>query len=142
MIYDKEHMRWIEYKKLSNGQTAIIAFNKNWMHEIGNGNDYSVAFAIANKKKVLKQWIDGSGYGDLDMTTTGSCGVEGLLWAYEMIKYFIENRLYKDDRIIVFGSDARRFRIYQHFLTRRLGFEKICDPYWGICLAKTLNKHK
>ena len=23
------------------------------------------------------------------MTTTGNCGVEGLLWAYEMIKYFI-----------------------------------------------------
>lgn len=47
-------MRWIEYKKLSNGQTAIIAFNKNWRHEIGNGNDYSVAFAIANKKEDLE----------------------------------------------------------------------------------------
>ena len=44
-------MRWIEYTKLSNGQSAVICFDKNYRHEIGSGYDYAVAFAIANKKK-------------------------------------------------------------------------------------------
>lgn len=47
-------MRWIEYTKLSNGQSAVICFDKNYRHEIGSGYDYAVAFAIANKKKVFK----------------------------------------------------------------------------------------
>lgn len=82
-------MRWIEYTKLSNGQSAVICFDKNYRHEIGSGYDYAVAFAIANKKKVLRQWLNSDGYGDLDMTTTGKCGVEGLLWAFKMVREFI-----------------------------------------------------
>lgn len=39
-------MRWIEYTKLSNGQSAVICFDKNYRHEIGSGYDYAVAFAI------------------------------------------------------------------------------------------------
>ena len=48
-------MRWIEYTKLSNGQSAVICFDKNYRHEIGSGYDYAVAFAIANKKKVFNR---------------------------------------------------------------------------------------
>lgn len=29
-------------------------------------------------------------------------------------------------------------KVYRHFLTTRLGFEEILDPYWGRCLAKNL----
>ena len=96
------------------------------------------AFAIANKKKVLRQWLNSDGYGDLDMTTTGKCGVEGLLWAFKMVREFIDKHMYESDRIIVYGSDARRQKVYKHFLTTRLGFEEILDPYWGRCLAKNL----
>lgn len=131
-------MRWIEYTKLSNGQSAVICFDKNYRHEIGSGYDYAVAFAIANKKKVLRQWLNSDGYGDLDMTTTGKCGVDGLLWAFKMVREFIGTHMYENDRIIVYGSDARRQKVYRHFLTTRLGFEEILDPYWGICLAKNL----
>lgn len=110
-------MRWIEYTKLSNGQSAVICFDKNYRHEIGSGYDYAVAFAIANKKKVLRQWLNSDGYGDLDMTTTGKCGVEGLLWAFKMVREFIDKHMYESDRIIVYGSDARRQKVYKHFLT-------------------------
>lgn len=96
------------------------------------------AFAIANKKKVLRQWLNSDGYGDLDMTTTGKCGVEGLLWAFKMVREFIGTHMYENDRIIVYGSDARRQKVYRHFLTTRLGFEEILDLYWGRCLAKNL----
>ena len=119
-------MRWIEYTKLSNGQSAVICFDKNYRHEIGSGYDYAVAFAIANKKKVLRQWLNSDGYGDLDMTTT------------KMVREFIGTHMYENDRIIVYGSDARRQKVYRHFLTTRLGFEEILDPYWGRCLAKNL----
>ena len=88
-------MRWIEYTKLSNGQSAVICFDKNYRHEIGSGYDYAVAFAIANKKKVLRQWLNSDGYGDLDMTTTGKCGVEGLLWAFKMVREFIGTHMYE-----------------------------------------------
>lgn len=106
-------MRWIEYTKLSNGQSAVICFDKNYRHEIGSGYD-------------------------LDMTTTGKCGVDGLLWAFKMVREFIGTHMYENDRIIVYGSDARRQKVYRHFLTTRLGFEEIFDPYWGRCLAKNL----
>lgn len=135
-------MRWIEYTKLSNGQSVVICFDKNYRHEIGSGYDYAVAFAIANKKKVLRQWLNSDGYGDLDMTTTGKCGVEGLLWAFKMVREFIGTHMYENDRIIVYGSDARRQKVYRHFLTTRLGFEEILDPYWGRCLAKTYKQTK
>lgn len=72
------------------------------------------------------------------MITTGKCGVEGLLWAFKMVREFIGTHMYENDRIIVYGSDARRQKVYRHFLTTRLGFEEILDPYWGRCLAKNL----
>ena len=142
MTYDYKYMRWVEYTKLSNGQSAVIVFDKNWRHEIGSGSDCSVAFAIANKKKVLRQWLDSDGYGNLDMTVTGNCGVEGLMWAFKMVQKFIDEHMLENDRIIVYGSDARRYKIYKHFLTSRLGFREIRDPYWGCCLEKVLNKQK
>lgn len=93
-------MRWIEYTKLSNGQSAVICFGKNYRHEIGSGYDYAVAFAIANKKKVLRQWLNSDGYGDLDMTTTGKCGVEGLLWAFHTGEDALQ-KTYKQTKINV-----------------------------------------
>ena len=65
-------------------------------------------------------------------------GVEGLLWAFKMVREFIGTHMYENDRIIVYGSDARRQKVYKHFLTTRLGFEEILDPYWGRCFAKNL----
>lgn len=55
-----------------------------------------------------------------------------------MVREFIGTHMYENDRIIVYGSDARRQKVYRHFLTTRLGFEEILDPYWGRCLAKNL----
>lgn len=135
MKYSIEDGWYYEYGKLSDGKTAMITFGRNWRNEIGMGNDYCVAFAIANKKKIIKQYLHGDGHGDLDMTITGSGSTEGLLWAFNKVKEFIDTELKDKDRVIVYGSDSRRMRIYEHFLTRRLRFRKIKDPYWGWCLA-------
>lgn len=59
-----------------------------------------------------------------------------------MVREFIGTHMYENDRIIVYGSDARRQKVYRHFLTTRLGFEEILDPYWGRCLAKTYKQTK
>ena len=142
MIYDRENTRWIEYKKLSSGYTAMISFIKNYRYEIGNENDYVVVFAIAHKKKILRSWLDGISYGNLDLIITGNCGTEGMIWAFQMIKYFIENHLRYGDRLVVFGSDTRRQRIYKHFLVSRLGLKEIHDSYYGTCIIKTINIQK
>lgn len=134
MTYDRKTQCWYEYGKLSDGKTAVIVFDKNYRRDIGSESDYFVSFAISNKKKYLKQWITDEGRGNLDHEITGSGNTEGLVWAFNRLKYFIEEHLYRNDRIIIQGSDNRRFRIYEHFLGTRLGFKKIRDPFWGVCL--------
>ena len=121
--YDREYCYYYEYHKLSNGQTACFALPE-WKYP--RHTDLYVCFGIANKKKQLRKWLIEDGYGDLDLNITGTCGTEGLIWAYkkieEAIDYFRGNgvRYYN---IIVLASDHRRFTVYEHFL-KRLGFRK------------------
>lgn len=133
MKWDSKEQRWYEYGKLSDGKTAVIIFDRYWRNEIDSSADYYVSFAIANKKKTINQWMNDTGNGDLDLKITGSGSTEGLVWAYKNIQYFIEEVMRNVDRIIIQGSDNRRFKIYEHFL-KRLDFKKIRDPYWGMCL--------
>lgn len=140
MEYDYKNQWYIEYTKLSNGQSAMIVFDK---YDRGNTTYYFVTFGIANKKKILRKWFLEDGSGNLSMECTGKCGVEGLLWAYNKIEEFIEehkslsNEGTHNKKIVVVGADARRHRIYKHFL-KRLGFVEELDPDWGWLITKKL----
>ena len=71
MEYDKENQWWIEYTKLSSGQTAVIMFSK---YPRGKTLYYFVTFGIADKKKMLRNWLLETGSGDLCTKCTGTCG--------------------------------------------------------------------
>ena len=73
MEYDKENQWWIEYTKLSSGQTAVIMFSK---YPRGKTLYYFVTFGIADKKKMLRNWLLETGSGDLCTKCTGKCGAD------------------------------------------------------------------
>jgi len=139
MHWDNQNRWYIEYTKLSNGQTAMLVLEEL---EKGKTLYYSVLFGIANKKKTLKNWLYSEGDGNFDIQCTGNSGTEGLLWAFRKLKEFIEEHEHwktwksHNHKIIVQGSDQRRYRIYKHFL-KRLGFVEELDPEWGWLLAKS-----
>lgn len=138
MHYDRENQWYIEYGKLSNGQTAMIVFDK---YQRGLTYYYYVLFGIADKKKTLRHWLMEDGCGDFDTLCTGKCGTEGLVWAFKKIEEFIYEREYwknqktYKNKIVVLGSDTRRYRIYRHFL-KRLGFKEESNPEFGVGLVR------
>lgn len=141
MEYDKENQWWIEYTKLSSGQTAVIMFSK---YPRGKTLYYFVTFGIADKKKMLRNWLLETGSGDLCTKCTGKCGAEGLIWAYHKLEEFIQDRklFNKSDKVLrykvtVCGADARRHRVYRHFL-KRIGFNEEYDQELGWIIVKNL----
>lgn len=141
MDYDKENQQWIEYIKLSNGQSAVISF---LLYPRGKTLYYFVTFGIANKKKVLREWLEEKGSGDLETKCTGNCGTEGLIWAYHKVEEFIKEHSKSGDKkilkhkIAVCGADKRRHRIYRYFL-KRLGFIEEFDQQFGWIITKNLD---
>ena len=140
--FDYKDGYWYDYTTLSNGQTAGMLLDK---YDTDKVVYYYVCFGIANKKKHLKRWLFQTEENNVDDNVTGKCGTEGLLWAFERLKFFGEMEVIQDKkrevRIVVQGSDSRRFRIYQHFL-KRLGYTKRWEQEYGWCLVKILNKQK
>lgn len=136
--YDKEYGYYYKYHTLSSGQTCMIAFVK---FEYDRRIDYYVCFAIANKKKQLREWFHEEGSGNLDTETTGKCGMEGLIWAFQQVEkaisYFHSDRSSKDRFLIVSGSTPRRYRIYKHFL-KRLGFYEQNRQGEGIAMMRKI----
>lgn len=119
--------------KLSNNQTATMIF---YRHKFTRGSMFYVAFAIANKRKQIKQWLDGS--SNLYNQSTGKCGLEGLLWAKSQLlefEEFIRDRKEKCS-IVICWTDNRRRDIYRHYLTR-IGY-KMEFRYGGKCLVKAV----
>ena len=111
--YDKD----VFYKKkvLSNGQCAIFFVIRD-RDDYGFTSFY-IAFAIANKFKTIRKWFHQEAYGDLDVTLTGRCGLEGLLWARKCIEdteklFFSEYGNYKA-RIVIEGTTSSRYRVYK-----------------------------
>lgn len=122
------HVHYVK-KVLSNRQCCMffVIENKRY-HE----TEYTIAFAIANKFKTIKRWLFNMGNGDLDITSTGRCGLEGLYWARECLKeairhFDIDNR--PGTHIDVAGTDGKRYRVYRRYLLP-LGFRE-CRSNWG-----------
>ena len=103
-------------KKLKNGQTAWIFFA---LYGDEYTDIYNVMFAIGNKKKHIRNWmlrLDMNQYSVVDKET-GNCGLEGLLWARKKILEF-EEYMDGEYRIVVYGSDKRRERLYRTALSK------------------------
>ena len=115
-IRDADYLGYHIFGTLTNGQTIYIGFKDS---EYYNCVGYFVIAAIANKKKHIRNWLNGE-MNPIELKGTGKCGLEGLFWAKRMIKEFEifikekhPNELVK---IEVFWADQRRFRVYKRGL--------------------------
>jgi len=102
-------------KTLSNNQICYIYFIN---HDIYN-NNYHVAFAIANKRKEIIRWVS-SEKNRIEYHQTGTCGLEGLIWAKDKIlefEMFLRERK-KDGTIEIYGADSKRIRVYKYALSK------------------------
>jgi len=111
MNYSKQIEGYIEKTVLSNGQIACIVFQEN---KYKNFTDYYVMFAIANKKKDIKNWLS-SKHNNIDNKQTGRCGIEGLIWAKNKVIEFekhIKDRHYTNRNIVISWADKKRKDVY------------------------------
>lgn len=133
-------------KVLSNGQSALYAlYTVEDEDTLRNSIVYVyVLFGIADKYKTLVAWALGEGHGDLDITATGKCGLEGLKWALEntllaanSIRHYNEDHeeyrktfghRYKKVRLIIAATTPQRYRIYKRALIPH-GFKESRDGY-------------
>lgn len=113
---------------LSNGQVCMIGFVRDFSD--GGTEEYNVVFAVADKKKQLRAFFEGSKENTITLKSTGKCGVEALYWAKDKILEFEEEIIGynygKGDNvaIIVTGEEKRRFRLYEKALSR-YGYKKV-----------------
>lgn len=106
--------------KLKNNQTATIVF---YRHESQRSFAFYVAFAIANKRKHIRKWLDGS--DNLTNLSTGKGGLEGLIWAKNQLLEF-EEFIKQEGKsvkaaICITWTNNRRRDIYEHYL-KRIGY--------------------
>ncbi|AXG97763.1 hypothetical protein [Clostridium botulinum] len=113
MNFIKTSDMYYKYTLLSNKQTAFIGFRDM---DYYNFKGFCVIFAIANKKKHIKKWLNEKA-NPIDCKCTGKSGLEGLIWAKKQVKEFeqlIKEQYPMDNiRIEIAGADNRRFRIYK-----------------------------
>lgn len=134
---DYDACAYYDHTLLSNKQTAGIAF---YQHDTDKAISWYVTFAIADKRKRVLDYLSERGCGKIELKQTGRCGVEGLVWAKSKIlefANFISTNNNKKNKIIVQGSDNRRFRIYERYLSRN-GFVKQLIPDYGWCMVREL----
>jgi hypothetical protein len=60
---------------------------------------------------------------NMDRLSTGRVGLEGLTVAHQMMMFFMLTTMQPGQSVFVGGADSRRFRVYQHYLSR-LGFRQ------------------
>lgn len=134
-LYKEYYKRHI----LSNNQICDIRFCKE---EKKKYTDYYVVFCIANKKRQVEAFLNST-KGSVTDLETGKCGLEGLLWCKKQIFLFEDFLKEKGEkaRIIVFGADNRRFKVYKWALMKK-GYKltnvSMSEDYnWG--LIKNIN---
>lgn len=106
--------------KFSNRQTGILFLNKE---DLNKTIEWNVSFAIANKRKHIQAWLQGDHAID---DTTGTCGLEGLIWAKngllefeEFIKnHYLKSPDHKNHRITILWTNSKRKRVYVNYLKR------------------------
>lgn len=68
--WGKESQAFFMRHKLSNGQFCMIGF---YQYETNRAIEYYVAFAVADKKKALNGWFNGSADDSITLKMTGRC---------------------------------------------------------------------
>lgn len=137
--WNKESEGWFARHKLSNGQFCMIAFYR-WYYS--RSVEYYVAFAVANKKKNLNGWFNGTKEDNITLKMMGRCGIEALLWCRDKLLEFerevrIEDSM--DTKICVGGADSKRFRMYERALSR-YGYRKVKTNWGEWLMVKFLQK--
>ncbi|WP_214780799.1 hypothetical protein [Exiguobacterium sp. s22] len=107
---------WYTRKKLANGKTALVAMQRDETVNAAMPYFY-VALAIVKKRK---QTYSSDVF---DNRITGDGGLEGLLFAKQALIDFEGRFSLPHFAIAVAGSDGRRQRAYERYLTR-LGYRK------------------
>jgi hypothetical protein len=104
---------------LSNGQIASMYFTVTRNVRFADGYDYdcwSVGLRIGSKRRENNDWYnDDKVYSN--HTTTGTCGLEGLLWAKDVLSAFTDK--YEQgvcQMLIIKGDDNRRHRAYRRLM--------------------------
>lgn len=117
--WDAANQAYFARHRLANGQFCQIAFYKVYYRN--RAVEYHVAFAVADKKKQLNGWFDGTKENNIELKMTGKCGAASLIWAKNMLLAF-EDEVYVDktvsSKIVVMGEDSRRFQLYERALSR------------------------
>ena len=104
--------------KHKSGQTFYIKF-MGWkdLWDIDPINYYNTIFHIYNKKK---QKNIGA---NLELTQTGKCGLDGLIWAKKMImefeKFMNETNYHNEKVAVIVGwANNKRRKVYERYLTK------------------------
>lgn len=124
--WDRESEGYFARHRLSNGQFCMIGF---FEFETSRAIAYYVAFAVADKKKALNGWFNGSSDDNITLKMTGRCGVEALYWCRDKLLEFedwVRHPKHMDVKIVVGGEDSKRFRMYERAL-KRYGYSKVWD---------------
>lgn len=135
--WDRESNGWYARHKLSNGQYCMIGLYRFHMNR---ATCYSVAFAVADKKKNLSGWFESNKNNTIEQKMTGRCGIEALLWCRDRLldfERFVSIEKNMDTKIIVQGSDSKRFRLYEKVLSK-YGYKKVFIDAWS--MVKTLER--
>lgn len=122
--WDRESKGYYSRHKLSNGQYCMIGL---FQFRMKRSLCYYVAFAVADKKKNLNGWFNGDSNNNIELKMTGRCGIEALLWCRDKLlefEDFVPLIKHEDTKIVVVGSDSRRFRMYEKALAR-YGYKKV-----------------
>lgn len=116
--WNKECESYFSRHRLSNGQFCMIGL---YRYEASRTTEYHVAFAVANKKKTLNAWFNGTSGDTITLKMTGRCGLEALYWCRDKLLEF-EYEVYQhrsvDTKIVVTAEDSKRFRMYERALAR------------------------
>ena len=111
-------------KELSNGQVAMVF--ATYSETLIGGMMYDVDFVIAEAIEDCAMWyvdLGEEGGNKLDYTSTGRCGLEGLMFALEAINELMNYYLFEaGDYIRVTPSDNKRESAYRRLL--KYGFVK------------------
>lgn len=129
--YDRVEHLYYQRHKLSNGQFCMIGFRLE-EEDYGKVENYYVIFAVANKKKHLNNYFNELKGTNITLKSTGTCGLEALIWAKNKILEF-EDLMRREDykiklgisvNIYIAGEDNRRFRMYEKVFSK-LGYTKV-----------------
>jgi hypothetical protein len=119
------------FQQLSNGQ-HIGAFFQQY-----DEKDYNFAICIAEHPMQIDLWARGELILEKN---NGNCGLEGLVYASKLLKWFIENKLPEDSKIKVHG-EGQKGRAYKYL--ERIGFRrttKIGADYYYVYKKKKTYK--